>query len=115
MRYFAVLSKTMKAIISTTINEPAEKMWKELQHVASLMKVASPLLVFKTRDAGELPEKWETGREYPLFLYFLGVVPLGRHFIKIVKIDEMNRVILSHEHGTLAGTWDHMLKLNFRD
>jgi hypothetical protein len=40
-----------------------------------------------------------------------GVVPLGRHFIKIVRIVETNKVILSNEHGTLAGTWNHMLKI----
>ena len=101
----------MKAIISTTIKTSPEKIWNEIQKISSLLHVAAPLLKFRSTDNGNLPDQWSIGKEYPLALYFLGIIPLGKHVIRISKIDSHNMTILSNEFGHLTNTWNHLIKI----
>ena len=101
----------MKVIISTTISTSAEKMWSELQKVSSLMHVAFPLLIFKSQDKNPLSEQWRIDQEYPLSIFLFGIIPLGKHVIKILKIDVQNMQILSNEFGLLVRTWNHLIKI----
>ena len=101
----------MKATISTSISTSAEQMWNELQKVSSLVHVASPLLIFKSQDKYPLPEQWHIGQEYALSVFIFGIIPLGKHVIKIIKIDAQNMQILSNEYGVLTRTWNHLIKV----
>ena len=100
----------MKAKITTVINTQEKRMWNELQKTSSLIHVASPLLKFKPQDGCQLPEKWHVGKEYQLKLSFLGIIPLGRHFIKLIEINPEKKEIVSNEHGLLTKTWNHRIK-----
>ena len=86
-------------------------MWAELQKISALQQVASPMLVFKPIDGITLPEKWESGQEYALTISFFGILPLGKHTIKIINIDEEQLEILTNESGTLTKVWDHLIKI----
>lgn len=99
----------MKAKISTAIKTNENRMWEELQKISSLMHVASPILIFKSRDAGKPPEKWEIGKVYPLRMYAFGFIPLGRHDIVVKRIDSDRKEMLTNESGLLAKTWDHRI------
>ena len=101
----------MKAIISTIIPTSAEKMWSELQKVSSLMYVAAPLLIFRSQDKNPLPDKWSIDQEYPLSISLFGIIPLGKHVIRISKIDVQKMQILSNEFGLLSRTWNHLIKI----
>ena len=85
-------------------------MWQELQKVSSLMQVASPVLKFTTKTGDALPEKWAVGTEYRFRLFFFGVIPLGSHHIKLVKLDKQERKLVSNEHGSLARAWNHQIQ-----
>ena len=89
-------------------------MWEELQKISTLMYVAYPLLVFKPGNGGTLPEKWDAGKEYSLTLFLFGRIPLGRHIIKLLRIDHESMEILSNEHGGTAKTWNHFMKIEVR-
>ena len=104
----------MKVKISSTFQASAGEMWEELQKVSTLMYVAYPLLVFKPRDGGSLPERWDVGKEYSLMLFLFGRIPLGPHFITIFRIDHESMEILSKEHGGAARTWNHFMKIEAR-
>ncbi len=69
------------------------------------------MLVFKPIDGITLPEKWESGQEYALTISFFGILPLGKHTIKIINIDEEQLEILTNESGTLTKVWDHLIKI----
>jgi len=97
----------MKAKISTTINTNVSRMWEELQKTSSLMHVASPILVFRTQDGKSLPEIWEVGRVYKLKLFAFHILPLGKHNIKVKKIEPAEWEICTSEYGSLTKTWNH--------
>jgi hypothetical protein len=58
-------------------------------------------------EPGFLAGEWEVGRDYPLRLYLLGFVPLGRHVIRLERIDRDQNRISSRERGLLAPVWNH--------
>lgn len=79
------------------------------------MQVTSPLLKFKALGADQLPDKWEIGKEYRLKLLLFGIIPLGRHFIKIIEINPEKKIIISAEHGFVTKTWNHVIKIDSKD
>lgn len=107
--------KTMKAKITTIIATNEKRMWDELQKVSSLMYVASPILIFKSRNGEELPEKWEVEKRYHLRIYALGFVPLGNHDIVVKIIDPDKKELFTNESGFLAKTWDHFIRIEYID
>ncbi len=105
----------MKATFLTIIHVNGNKMWEELQKTSSLMYVASPILIFKSQDGGELPSTWSVEREYPLNLYAFHIVPLGKHYITVKKIDIKNKEIFTNEFGSLTKTWNHLMRVEVLD
>lgn len=105
----------MKAVITTTFCADIDEMWTALQKTSSLMYVAAPILTFKREDGESLPERWELDREYPMKLYLLGIVPLGKHSIRIKRMDTEKKEILSQEEGFMARTWNHHIMVEKAD
>jgi hypothetical protein len=97
----------MFARISTQLACTESELWEKISKPESLQFVASPLLSFAPLEPGVLDSEWEVGREYLLKLYLLKFIPLGRHSIKIVKVDRDQSTILSRESGLLAPVWNH--------
>lgn len=109
--------------ISTYFDCTEEKLWKKIIEPKSLQFVTAPILSFRPLVKGELDGEWVIDKTYELKLYFLNILPLGRHRIKIVTIDRESNTIVSNESGTLAPVWNHTIrfdkgeqnKLNYTD
>jgi hypothetical protein len=99
----------MLARISTVFNGTEEGLWNQIIEPKSLRYVALPILGFTPVEAGALDGEWEVGRDYPLNLYLLGFIPLGRHTIRLTKIDQRNHTIVSQERGFLVPVWNHTI------
>ena len=54
--------------------------------------------------------EWVIGKTYNLKLYFLNILPLGRHRIKLVTMDRKSNTIVSSESGMLAPVWNHTIR-----
>ena len=100
----------MIARISTYFNCTEEELWEKIIEPKSLQFVASPILSFNPIVKGELDGEWVIGKTYELKLYFLNILPLGRHRIKIITIDRKSNIIVSNESGTLAPVWNHTIR-----
>jgi hypothetical protein len=99
----------MIARISTVLDFAEEDFWKKVIEPRSLQFVASPILSFRPTLTDEFDGEWVEGKTYDLRLYFLKIVPLGYHKIKLVKIDKQSNTIVSNESGTLAPVWNHTI------
>ena len=102
----------MIARISSHFPCSETELWRRIIEPRSLQFVASPLLTFTPIEAGALEREWQVDRDYPLRLYFMKLIPLGRHTIRLVKIDRSTNTILSEERGSLARVWNH--RIHFR-
>ncbi len=99
----------MKARIATRLPCSEAELWERIIEPESLRFVSAPILSFVAPEGRDLPTSWQTGVPYPLRLRFLGVLPLGRHTIELVRVDERARRIESRESGLLARTWNHII------
>ncbi len=99
--------------ISRQLNCTESELWDKISKQESLKFVASPILTFIPVGTGILNSKWEVGRIYRFKLYFLKFIPLGLHTIQIMKIDQNQNIISSHESGLLTPVWNH--KISFKE
>ena len=102
----------MIAQISTYFNCTQEKFWKKISQPKSLQFVASPILTFKPIDEGVLDNEWIVGKPYHLKLYFLNILPLGHHEIKLITINKETNTIVSNESGKLVPLWNHTINFS---
>ena len=100
----------MFARISTVFDCTEEAFWEAISKPASLQFVASPVLSFRELVKGELGGEWVIGKTYSLKLYFLNIVPLGLHRIKLVTMDRKSKTIVSCESGFLSPVWNHTIR-----
>lgn len=107
--YLANRIKEMIARISTLLQCTEDRLWRKLLEPKSLQYVASPVLSFAPAVKGALDGEWAEGKTYELNLYFLKVIPLGRHSIRLVTIDRERNAITSSESGLLAPVWNHSI------
>jgi hypothetical protein len=101
--------RNMKAHISPFINANENTMWEALQRTSSLVYITSPFLNFKSLDERGIPEIWDTGEKYAFRISAFYILPLGRHYILVKKIDSKKKEILSSESGTLTKEWNYLL------
>lgn len=87
-------------------------LWQKLQYVSSLQYVASPILIFKAAEESPLSGKWLTGILYDFHLFLFGIIPLGKHSIKLVDINKKEWKIQSDEHGNMVKCWRHTIKID---
>lgn len=103
----------MIARISNRLACSERALWQKIIEPKSLQFVASPLVSFEPLLEGALAGEWQVGVPYPLKLYFLKVIPLGRHTIQLLRIDKETNTIVSQESGRLARVWNHTI--SFRE
>ncbi len=99
----------MIARISTILDSTEDDLWKKIIEPRSLQFVSSPILSFRPTLKHEFEGEWVEGKTYDLKLYFLKIVPLGYHKIKLIKMDRQSNTIVSNESGTLTGAWNHTI------
>jgi len=100
----------MIARISTYLPCSDEQLWEKIMDPKSLQFVAAPILQFIPAGKNELYREWKVDRNYELKLYLFGILPLGRHTIRLVNIDRSENKIESKETGLLAQEWNHTIQ-----
>ncbi|MFP4452598.1 MAG: hypothetical protein ACLFPI_04420 [Desulfobacterales bacterium] len=102
----------MIARISSYFPGTESALWTKIISPKSLQYVALPVLSFVPTESGAFDEEWIEGKPYDLKLYLFSVIPLGRHRIKLAKIDKENNTIVSEETGLLARVWNHTISFH---
>lgn len=100
----------MRVHVTTTLPTTPEHFWSDLSQPASLQFVAAPLVTFEPLEAGGLGDTWQVDKTYTLRLRLLGVVPLGHHHIRLIRLDRAANIIESRESGWLIPVWNHTIR-----
>lgn len=93
--------------IETELHTAAERVWAAMLHPASFSYVCRgligiPALVGRTDALRE-------GESGTAWLLLFHLIPLSRHTIHLVEIDQVTRTLRSQEHGGLLRVWNHTL------
>ncbi len=89
--------------LETPLPCSVEAAWSAVQGRTLLEYVTHPLLKLMP-----LPERFERGN-YPMKLYLFGFLPLGRHNIRVIKLDPARHELVTEESGTLVKAWNHRI------
>lgn len=96
--------------VRTELDCSADEAFARVLAPATLAYIAKPVLTFAPEAGNALPERWEEGATVRLRLYGLGIVPLGRHVIKLTRVDRAGRRLETEETGGLARVWNHEIE-----
>ena len=86
--------------------------WDTVKKPETLRYVTKGVLGFRTEQ--ELPEHYAAGETYRIKLLFFGVIPAWWHEIHIVKVDDVQREILTSEGGGAVKDWRHCITVDER-
>lgn len=93
--------------VQTDLPTTADKVWQAMQHTASFLYVTRGLFGFPALAGRTDPiRKGEIGTGWLLLLH---AIPLSRHTIHVVDLDQDARTIRSREHGGILRAWNHTL------
>ncbi|MGI8329520.1 hypothetical protein ACRYCC_06100 [Actinomadura scrupuli] len=98
----------MKTIhVQTELPTSADRVWDAMQYPGSFLYVTRGLFGFPAltgRSSRFRQAEHGSGR-----LTLFHVVPLWRHRMRLVSLDDTTRTMRSHEHGGPIRTWNHTL------
>lgn len=102
---------TVRVFVESVLPATAESVWAALQRTETLQRVAAPVLHFRPAEPGGLPARWSEGCEATLRLFLFGVLPLGRHTIRIAMVDQVRGEIHTRETGLMTPVWNHTIRI----
>jgi hypothetical protein len=94
---------------STELLAPADRVWAQVKRPATVRHVSKGLLGL--RVAGGLPDRFTRGDTLRARLLLFHAVPLWRHELQVVRVDDRDLVAETHEHGGPIRRWDHRIEV----
>lgn len=99
--------------LSTELPTSADRVWHAMQQPETFLYVTRGLIGFPALAGRSEPLRaGEAGRGW---VTLFNVVPLYRHTIEVLDVDEETRTIQTHEHGWMLTRWDHTLHVEAID
>lgn len=99
----------MIARIETELPTSAEQAWEALLKRDTFLFITRGVLGF--RGADQWPNAFHEGVEIETRLVFLHLIPAWKHTLRVVKVDEENLELVSHETGGIVRRWNHRILL----
>jgi ligand-binding SRPBCC domain-containing protein len=98
---------------STMLDAPPERVWELVKRADTFLYVTRPFLGVGGVDVW--PETLDEGESFGGRLLGFGFIPLWRHEIVLVKMDEAAREIYTNEHGGPVPKWNHRITVEAAD
>ncbi|SDW79219.1 hypothetical protein SAMN05421504_1011518 [Amycolatopsis xylanica] len=93
--------------VQTDLPTSAENVWQAMQHAASFLYVTRGLFGFPALAGRTAP--FQAGERGTGWLLLFHLIPLSRHTIHLVEVDEATRTLRSRERGGVLKAWNHTL------
>lgn len=110
----------MRVLLKQTLNCTPDAAWRAIRSPAVLAEVSSPLMELDSLQPGGFPTIW-TGGEHSVYLYGLGLLPLGTQTIDIGfrQVPDFPRVRMLRDAGGptsgilgLITDWEHKIAIS---
>ena len=96
----------MTVRVSTVFQCTEAEFWQKWTDPASWQYIVTPFL--SAAPVEPVPEgEWQIDRTYTFNLRLFTIIPIGRHSIRLLKIDRETNTISSDEGGLFAPIWIH--------
>ena len=97
------------ARIQTQLPTSAERAWSALLKRDTFLYITHGMLGFAGAD--QWPAEFREGTEVEARLLFFHLVPTWKHHLRIVRVDERKRELISKEHGGFVRQWNHRITI----
>ncbi|MBO2450243.1 hypothetical protein J4573_24295 [Actinomadura barringtoniae] len=98
----------MKTIhVETELPTDADRVWQAMKHPAALLYVTRGLFGFPALAGQTSP--FQEGDHGAARLTLFHVIPLWRHTMRLIELDDATRTMRSREHGGTVRAWNHTL------
>jgi hypothetical protein len=93
--------------LTTILPTGAERVWGAMQSPATFLYVCRGL--FGVPALNGRSEPLRAGERGTAWLLAFHLIPVYRHTIEVIEVDDDNRTIRTHEHGGIITAWNHTL------
>lgn len=96
--------------MSTTLPAPAEPVWAAVvSNNAAFRFVTRGMVRYPAASAWTSPIK--VGQRLSGTLWLFAVIPMSRHLIEVVEVDEAARRLVTSERGGIIQSWRHTISV----
>jgi hypothetical protein len=99
----------MMAKIQTELPSSAAKVWQALLKRDTFLYITRGMLGFRQTD--QWPRTFRKEVQIETRLFFFHLIPGWKHRLRIVKVDEEQRELVSEEQGFIIRQWNHRISL----
>lgn len=95
--------------LSVIVPAPASRMWEGVTSPVGFRFVSRGLVrwpVVATRNA-----RWNEGETVTGWMFLLGVLPMSRHSLTFLRLDDRTHEFSTDEHGGPIRSWNHRITL----
>lgn len=93
--------------IQSTLDAPADVIWRAVQRPEAFVHVAGAMLRYPVAERHQGP--WMVGDRTVGWLFLGRVFPISRHTIEVVLVDHEERTLLTEEYGGMVRRWRHRI------
>jgi len=93
--------------VQTELPTSADAVWQAMQHAASFLYVTHGLFGFPALAGRTAP--FREGEQGSGWIWLFHLIPLSRHTIHLVEVDQETLTLRSREHGGILRAWNHTL------
>ncbi len=98
----------MKSITeSVSLQAPADVVWRTVQQPELFVHVAGSWIRFPAAEGRNRP--WQAGDRVFGWIFLFRFIPLSKHTIEVISIDDNTMTFISNEGGGFVKTWNHYI------
>lgn len=102
----------LRVSVSTILNAPLEQVWLKIKRTDTLIYVTRGVLDYSDCV---FPSELSEGDTITMQLWLFHFLPLWRHRITILQIDDAQHILHTNESGGLIRVWNHTLSASQQD
>ena len=91
-----------KVVVTSVFETDIENIWCKIQDIETLREICKPKASFISY--GNIPPVWKEGETFYFKMFLHRFIPIGKHIIHIIKIDNEAREIVSNEYNKTKGS-----------
>ena len=101
----------MRVKVSTLLNAPVDRVWDTVKKPQTLVRVSRGVMRFGGAD--KWPSEWREGEDVETRFFFFGFLPaFWVHHLRVVRLNDQRREVLTNERGGLIHRWDHFIQVD---
>lgn len=101
--------KGRRIIVTSEFESNIKNIWIKIQDIETLREICSPKASFIANKNS--PIVWRNGESFVFKLFLHKFIPIEKHTINVVKMDEESHKIDTNEYNGTVTIWNHYIEM----